>query len=322
MLKKLSIIIPVYNVEKYLNKCLKSCLTQDLRPEEYEIIAVNDGSPDKCGKILEEYEHLHANLTVLTQKNKGLSAARNNGLKRASGKYIWFVDSDDWIEENCLGKIAKSLEKAPDILQLNFQKIDEIKNTVVKILEKHDGSVIMNGKNVTIHGGLPSPAQFSIYRREFLIKNNLKFAEGRLHEDIEFKPRATFLANKIAWHTPIVYNYLIRTSGSITSSFKLKNGEDILYAIKSINDFKNRYAKDELSKQSLNNYIGKDFNTMMKVFHLLEKKDRNILKKMIIKDSSIFDNMIYSTSTKYKIEGLVFKISFYLGEKILQLIKY
>lgn len=106
---KLSIIIPIYNVEKYLRVCLDSCLKQDVPKSSYEIITVNDGSPDSCDKIIEEYYTKFPNIRVITQKNSGLSVARNNGLNIARGEYVWFVDSDDYITTNCLGhKIGRA----------------------------------------------------------------------------------------------------------------------------------------------------------------------------------------------------------------------
>ena len=107
----LSIIIPVYKVEPYLRDCLDSVFSQDISAEEYEVICIDDGSPDNCGAILEEYATVHPNLLVLRQQNAGVSAARNNGLDHAAGKYIWFVDSDDFVKKNSFSRILAVLEK-------------------------------------------------------------------------------------------------------------------------------------------------------------------------------------------------------------------
>lgn len=96
---KLSIIIPVYNVERYLRQCLESCLSQDVPKSQYEVIIVNDGSPDNSQAIIDEYSSKYDNVRVLKKKNGGLSSARNAGLNIASGDYIWFVDSDDWVAD-------------------------------------------------------------------------------------------------------------------------------------------------------------------------------------------------------------------------------
>lgn len=107
----LSIIIPVYNVEKYLRECLDSCLEQNVTSEEYEIICVDDGSPDNCGKILDEYALQYSNIRVIHKENGGLSSARNAGLDVAIGKYVWFVDSDDFIGRNILADLFDILKK-------------------------------------------------------------------------------------------------------------------------------------------------------------------------------------------------------------------
>lgn len=103
----LSIVIPAFNVEKYIAECLDSCMCQDVSNDEYEVICVDDGSTDRTGLILDDYERRCSNISVIHQANHGLPSARNTGLDRAIGDYIWFVDSDDVIEHNCLGVFRK-----------------------------------------------------------------------------------------------------------------------------------------------------------------------------------------------------------------------
>ena len=121
----LSIIIPVYNVEKYIEKCLLSCIKQDISYEDYEIVVVNDGSPDNSITIVERIAKDYSNIRIINQENQGLSGARNTGMKHAKGNYIWFVDSDDYIEENCLGRIVSYLNGDLDILQLQYRHVFE-----------------------------------------------------------------------------------------------------------------------------------------------------------------------------------------------------
>ena len=102
---KLSLIIPMYNVELYIEKCLNSCINQDLSADEYEIIIVNDGSKDNSLSIAESIAQKHNNVRIITQTNGGLSSARNTGLINSRGEYIWFIDSDDWIEPNVLKEL-------------------------------------------------------------------------------------------------------------------------------------------------------------------------------------------------------------------------
>lgn len=108
----LSIIVPVYNVEAYLEKCLVSLVTQDISDSEYEILCINDGSRDKSSEILDKYSSMYNNLNVIHKDNGGVSSARNCGIDQAKGKYIWFIDSDDFIKENSLSKIVSVLRKS------------------------------------------------------------------------------------------------------------------------------------------------------------------------------------------------------------------
>ena len=109
---RLSIVVPFYGVERYIRQCLQSLYLQDVPESEYEVICVNDCSPDNCERIVLEFQQEHKNLVLLHHEvNKKLGAARNTGLKAALGKYVWFVDSDDYIKENCFGEILKSCEE-------------------------------------------------------------------------------------------------------------------------------------------------------------------------------------------------------------------
>lgn len=117
----LSVIVPVYNCEKYLAECLRSFIEQDLPDKDYEVICVNDGSTDESAVMLSEWSDTHPVLRILTQENAGVSAARNNGLAIARGDYVWFVDSDDFIAWRILGELRKRVTEAgcPDLVQLS-----------------------------------------------------------------------------------------------------------------------------------------------------------------------------------------------------------
>lgn len=124
-MKELSIIIPVYNVQKYLEDCLLSIYKQSLSLETFEVITVNDGSTDRSLDILRKYGKIYPNLIIVSQENKGQSAARNNGLAVASGKYIFFMDSDDFL---CLDSLSSLLSKAVehdlDVLRFDYRYVD------------------------------------------------------------------------------------------------------------------------------------------------------------------------------------------------------
>ncbi len=305
----LSIIIPVYKVEKYLRKCLDSCLHQNISKEDYEIICVNDGSPDNSAQILDEYAAKHPNIRVVTQTNQGLSMARNNGLAVAQGDYVWFIDSDDWIEENCLAGICSALKSNPDLLQLNHQLTFEDNQKTVEVIVSFPNKNRVSGKYAIIYGGLPVPAQFSIYKRNYLDGNSLKFVSGIYHEDWEFKPRATYLANSIEWYKPVVYNYLQREVGSITSLFKLKNGFDHIFVMNNLHDFYHTVVKEDECKAGIKRQIGSLMNSVLLGFRSLNEQEKSELLKTLTQQKHLFKDMIESKNKKYAIEGFLLSCS-------------
>lgn len=316
---KLSIVIPVYNVERYIEKCLLSCLRQDLSPKQYEIIVVNDGSPDASLSIAERVAKDYLNVTIISQDNQGLSGARNTGLKHAKGEYIWFVDSDDYIEENCLGGIVPYLKDDLDILQLQYRLVyeDETPSLDARFCQIEG---IKSGTEVTEQGGLPAPAQFSVLRSNFLKNNNLEFVKGIYHEDSEFKPRATFLAKKITSYNKVVYNYYQR-AGSIMSSFRLKNALDMLLVMNNLLQFISSNESDSKYIPSFCNYISTNMNSLLFGFRQLKEPDRQQMFSELQQNKHLFKCMLKSTRVKYKLEGMVFLLNIQLGLNFYKLLK-
>lgn len=236
---KISVIIPVYNVEQYLRRCLDSCLNQDLPENEFELIVVNDGSPDRSIDIIREYSAKYSNIVVVDKPNGGLSSARNAGLKKASGDYVWFVDSDDWIESKCLQEICRKMEQEKlDLLTFEAVISDgENKNTLPER---------RNLKEDTIYSGIElyqsgyvypySGAPFYVFDRKFLLKNELFFFEGILFEDILFSARMMARVQRCAYVDGKYYFYYVR-EGSITrSKSTVKKGIDAIKIADIIHD--------------------------------------------------------------------------------------
>lgn len=120
----LSIIVPVYNTEKYLETCLESLLNQDIEKSMYEVICVNDGSTDGSLAILQEYAKQYDNIILIDKENEGVSIARNVGMEKAQGDYVWFIDADDWVARQCFGVINQEIEKYdPSVVQISFDWI-------------------------------------------------------------------------------------------------------------------------------------------------------------------------------------------------------
>lgn len=309
---KLSIVIPAFNVRPYIDKCVSSCALQDVSPVEYEIVIVNDGSTDGTEVICKDLSNLYSNVKIINQTNQGLSAARNNGFSFATGQYVWFVDSDDYIEANSLSRIFGLLENEVDIIQLKYRLVYE-DNRPSKDVPCYYTSNIMRGKQVITLGGLPAPAQFCIYRSDFLRSNKLEFFKGIYHEDSEFKPRATYLAESIIFDDVVSYNYLQRLSGSITSVFNLKRGLDILIVVNKLHDFVLEKHITGKARISFYRMISMNLNSLFYGYHLLGENDKKSLLDSLYSNKSVFVLMLKSCRIKYCIEGIFFIISPRLG---------
>ena len=318
---KLSLIIPVYNVEKYIEKCLNSCVRQDLPKDQYEIIVVDDGSPDKSIDIVNNFKEKYNNIKVLSQQNQGLSMARNNGLRLAQGEYVWFIDSDDWIEENCLQQIVDNLIDI-DLLFLNYRIIKKDITTYNSSLSSYlsykniyNGKELLSKKNIN---DFPVQAPFTIYKRNILIENNINFYKGIYHEDFEFKPRVVYYAKRIKFHEPIVYNVLKDREGSITSNLKLKNGLDYLQVAKNLKTFSNDEVTEVPIQQSFSYLISIALNSVFHIYLNLENLDKKTLFKIIKDNRILFYEFWNSGKLKYRLEYLCLKTNFPLALKMLK----
>ena len=231
---KISIIVPVYNVERYITRCLESCVSQDLPNNEYEIIVVNDGTPDNSMQIVNEFAQKYSNIVVIEQDNQGLSGARNTGLKNAKGDYVWFVDSDDWIECNCLKTVTLQLDE----LHLDALHISAINVTVDKQSLRYDYSgfegQIFTGQDILRRQKHQFPAQFTIYRRDLLKAHELTFYPRIYHEDMEFTPRAYYFARRVSYYTTPIYYYELGNSTSIMHIPSVKHAFDMLIVIQQL----------------------------------------------------------------------------------------
>ena len=203
---KVSIIIPVYNVEEYLEKCLNSVINQTLT--DIEIICINDGSTDNSLLILENFARNDKRIIILNQENKGQSAARNNGLKIATGEFIGFVDSDDWIDLNyyeVLYNFAKKHEA--DIAVCGIIKVLEHKNEIYLKFEKEKTETVARKKYQLANIPKNCYVVNKIYNRKALLKSGVEFEEGVMYEDIEWTHKVLYLLGKMVSVSYVNYFY-------------------------------------------------------------------------------------------------------------------
>lgn len=234
-MSKISIIIPVYNVEKYLKRCLDSIINQTFK--DLEIICINDGSTDDSQKILYEYSSKDSRIKILNQKNSGLSATRNKGTSFASGEYISFIDSDDWIDLDFYEKLYTSAKKydadiaVAGIIRLNEhrkkfylnfteEKIYTNTDEKFKICDVPDVNYVWN----------------KIYKLEKIKNLDLKFEEGIVYEDLIYTPQVIYYLNKLVT-VPNTYYYYWRTPNSIVANKSKVFKNDMKYAKNLASDF-------------------------------------------------------------------------------------
>ena len=195
---RLSFIIPAYNCQKYISECILSLLKQDLKSEEYEIIIINDGSTDNTFEILKKFQEKYKNIKVYNQKNHGRSHARNQGVTKATGEYIWFIDNDDYITTNCI----KSLIHAAQSLDLELFAVAPPKKFIEKFPKDFnfstDISHIINGHNFLLtDASYWAPWQFMI-KRSFYLKYQFEFKLRYFLEDIELFYRIFYYTKRFA----------------------------------------------------------------------------------------------------------------------------
>ena len=242
----LSIIIPVYNVEKYLRKCLDSVLDQDIN--DYEIIVVNDGSKDNSQSIIEEYKNKYPNLfKAYIKPNGGLSSARNFGVKHAQGIYMCFIDSDDYVEKNHYKKMLDlAIKEDSDLVVTDFEYIWE--NNPNKTLYKKG---IETGADNNRRAIFLSPL-FSwnkMYKKELFDKLECKYPEGLWYEDIPVTLRFAAHCNKISYLNELGFHYLQRESSIMGTSYSEKM-EDIFTIYQILYDsFKNDNLFEEYKEE-------------------------------------------------------------------------
>lgn len=258
---KFSIIIPVYNVEKYLRTCIDSVLSQNILPQEYEILLINDGSTDGSGIICEEYEKCYTNIILYNQENKGLSVTRNRGLKIAKGKYIIFVDSDDHIQKNTFSMIFEEMEKyALDVLAVNSDTYTE-KNEIVSVQKPKgfkEGEVIDGADYIARYGFCVRGMVWQyVYRRDFLLNEKLIFAVRLFHEDCEWIAHWFPLCKRIGYLDLIFYHYKL-SDDSIMRSKNLRKCFDLIQISEMICNHAEEYKKKGRREvyHALRNYAG------------------------------------------------------------------
>lgn len=314
---KISVIIPVYNTEKYIKKCLNSIYNQKMK--DIEMIIVNDGSKDNSDTIIQKWiEKNKENIQIkyLKKENGGLSDSRNFAIPYVTGEYISFIDSDDYINEDLYSNLEKYMCEKIDLIKFKMQTVDE----KGKILEKLDGPVF--GKctgeegyeKICTNDKFLDPACIYLYRTKFYKENNFKYKLGAYHEDFGLTSLIILKAKSFVSTNEYGYYYL-QTNNSITRNSnyekEIKKAKDLINyyddMIKTIENYKISNKSKELIKRYYTNTL------ILKTRELKEKDKKKYIKE--IKMRKLYKN-IKPYNLKQLIKRIVLKININLYLKM------
>ncbi|WP_455438928.1 glycosyltransferase [Streptococcus salivarius] len=245
----LTVVIPVYNVEKYLKRCIESILIQEWK--SYDILLVDDGSTDSSPQICDDYAKAYDFISVIHKKNGGLSAARNTGISQAKGEYVYFPDSDDWLEPDAFMALAEVLESQKfDIISFNREFVKGEEDAIVS---EPEVTQVFEGKDAFVqmlkHSYITGFANDKIYRKSLFIDNNILFPKGKYYEDLGTNYKLFLSAKKVYATNQKYYHYLIDNPDSITQSWNEKKFSDMFGFYKDI--FYSDFVRSQLNQEEL-----------------------------------------------------------------------
>ncbi|MBQ6992723.1 MAG: glycosyltransferase [Clostridia bacterium] len=301
---KISVIIPVYNTEKYLKKCLDSVINQTY--QDFEIIIVNDGSTDNSDKIIKEYTCKNPEkIKSYKKENGGLSSARNYGLSKATGEYISFIDSDDYIDHNLFNKLKGEMEKNTDLIKFKLTTVDidykEISKIDGPVFKQRYGEEAFN--SLVFKDELMEPACIYLYKKSLLIENNFKFSENKYHEDFGLTPIILLCAKTVASINFFGYFY-VQSNNTITRNDNyqrtIKRANDLLFHYDRMKDEVEKIDIELKTKENIYLYYS---NAIFNNIKNLKKSER---KKYIekIKQRKLINN-IKVTNIKRLIKKII-----------------
>ena len=277
---KYSVIIPVYNVEKYIDRCLKSVISQ--RYNDLEIIVIDNGSTDRSGSICDSYANEYANISVYHIENHGVGPARNFGLSKARGEFIYFVDSDDYLVGNLFAEFEDKLAPDLDLLVFSYynsfeQELTE-RNRTKKSLP-YRGSYDKNDFTTIFTELFLSDMLYTVwnkfYRREFLIENNISFEKYELGEDVRFNLNVYRNVNRVYLSQESYYVYVIGRKGSAMSGYNPKRLQYQLQELKLVDSL----LKDwHINSSNLDNTV--KARILMSNIHNISKQNLPVTKKV------------------------------------------
>lgn len=328
---KISFIIPVYNVQKYIHQCVDSLLKQSY--QNIEILLIDDGSTDSSSVICDEYSEKHEQVITFHKNNGGLSDARNYGLAKAKGDFVAFVDSDDyWSDEYQLQLLVdkvKEFNGAVDFLQFNIVEYLQLKNEYLKwpvfqdsILEECDKTEIIN--SLVSSSKIPMSACSKLIKRKFLIDNHIIFKKGIISEDIPWFLELLLRAKYIRFVNNYVYVYRKNVLNSISSGFSDKKYSDLFFILSTeTSKIEKTDSWTTEQKKTLLSFMAYEFSILLGLSFYYKKNDRKYKWKELKRFSYLLEHnvnpKVKKVSWLYNVFGIAFTsyvLHVYLNAKI------
>lgn len=308
---QLSIIVPVYNVERYIRRCMESIFRQGLNDDDYEVIIVNDGTQDRSMEVIQDIISQHNNVTVINQENQSLSVARNNGIAVAKGEYILMPDSDDLLIENSLGVLLeKALESKADLvvadfLEMNDEEIKRLGNIAQKYLKVKEKT----GEQLFLEDLNPRQCYVwrTLYRRAFIQDNNLTFIPGIRYQDVPFTHECYLRAGKCLRVSRLL-NVYRRGHESATYSFNKKKAHDLITAIAVTWKMKQMEGLSPAVLHKLGDDVFALFSLLI-YFMLYGMKDGKERQDVFLDLRNTVPDLDFSNGKKQKVIWFLYKLS-------------
>ena len=307
----LSIIVPVYNVEKYIRSCIESIFNQGLDDNRFEVIIVNDGTQDRSMEMIEDIISQHNNICVIKQNNLGLSVARNNGINSASGEYIQFVDSDDMLIDNCVPYLLnKAISTKADLIVADYIKMNDDQIALFQnqhFIQKDGNTQKKTGVELFLQDLNPHYCHVwrALYKRDFLKKNSLRFIPNICFEDIPFTHQCYLKANlclKVNWLL-VIYR---KGHESISNSFSMKKGRDFCVAISKTWNISLDYDLSNLVKRKIQNNVFANFSKFIYSLSSCNSISYSEKISLIYYLREIAPNMYFQNGSKQRIVSFLY----------------
>lgn len=329
---KISVIIPIYNVEDYLEECIDSVLNQSY--QDIEILLVNDGSTDKSSDICERYSNKYSNIRFINKTNGGLSDARNAGIKNSTGDYLIFLDSDDYWGKDFLISIVNLIYQDPEIdyVFFSFSYYYQVSNRFKKEELNFKEEQIRIKTGLEVLKEILVADQFfqwiacrGLIKRDFLIEKGIYFEIGRHYEDVLWTPKVFINAKKVDYYDDDIYVYRLEREGQITSNFNYKNLSDSLYASSYWDTELDNYKLDYRTKRLLMKNLVSRYYFAIWFLRFVNSGDRKLLIKELRSSKHLLkynSNFITSTTSilcnliGFNATSIIFKYMILLKRKL------